>query len=234
MSTVTLDSILSRIVALERQRYKDIPDDVTVIDTSMKRARDAVESSCNCYSAVWKFVPEPYYTWTLQQRANCLGSLTGIGALCKSLLMENRKVVNLDNDDDITNPKFVLVVIQYAATLDVKKLTTCIRSLRMKVKERLDSNQFEWRIASEQDNATITGYEHNSVTPFGLLKPNSVPIILCSKINEQQHKFIYMGGGHGRLKLGLAVSEFCQALHPIIADISQPRSAFDLEQGGLD
>ena len=39
--------------------------------------------------------------------------------------MENKKVP-ADAKEDPTNPRFMLIVIQYEATLDVKKLATSI------------------------------------------------------------------------------------------------------------
>jgi prolyl-tRNA editing enzyme YbaK/EbsC (Cys-tRNA(Pro) deacylase) len=137
-------------------------------------------------------------------------------------LLENKKAAAAD--DDPTNPKFVLVVIQYAATLDVKKLGTAVRALRRDVKTRLEESAFDFRIASEEDNREITGYEHNSVTPFGLLKP--VPVFVSAALEPL--KFFWMGGGHEHLKLGMAFSDFCRALSPIVADISQPRTAMEM------
>lgn len=136
--------------------------------------------------------------------------------------MENRKV-DAGVKADSTNPRFVLVVIQYAAQLDVKKLTNAIRSLRKDVTQRLDLNDFNFRIATEEDNRRISGYEHNSVTPFGLLE--DVPIVVASPLRDLQ--FFWMGGGHVHLKLGMAFSDFCKATNPVVADISQPRTSFE-------
>lgn len=212
-TTTTLEALQARVDALERARFQ-LPSMISHVDKSMRRARLAVERH-GLYSATWKFVPEPYYTWPLDERAQCLGA-NSIHYLCKSLLLENRKAV--DNNSDPTNPKFVLVVIQYATTLDVKKLMNAIRALRP-VKDRLDDSQFEFRIASEEDNDNLTGYQHNSVTPFGLLQP--VRIVLSQALVPL--KFFWMGGGHVHLKLGMTVTDFCRALDPIVADISEPR-----------
>lgn len=214
----SIDNLKTRTEALERKRYES-SSDVTV-DESMRRARLSVEEK-KIYSAVWKFVPESYYTWSLEKRARCLGA-PSIEYLCKSLLMENRKAPR--DDADSTNPRFILVVIQYAATLDVKKLTNTVRALRKDVKSRLDDSQFDFRIAAEDENRTITGFEHNSVTPFGILKP--VPIFVSAALESL--RFFWMGGGHVHLKLGMSSSEFCGALHPIIADISRPRTKLEL------
>jgi prolyl-tRNA editing enzyme YbaK/EbsC (Cys-tRNA(Pro) deacylase) len=188
----------------------------------MLRARLQVESAPCCCSAVWKFVPEPYYTWELPQRAVALGA-SSIYQLCKSLLMDNKKVP-ADQTHDPTNPKFVLVILQYAATMDNQKLVNAVRALRP-VQDRLDVSQFDFRIASEQDNSALTGYEHNSVTPFGLLQQEKVPIILSAAVADLG--FFWMGGGHVHLKLGMAVTDFVRALNPIVVSVSNPRAIGD-------
>jgi prolyl-tRNA editing enzyme YbaK/EbsC (Cys-tRNA(Pro) deacylase) len=215
-----LAALQARVTALERKRFQ-CPPSVETVDESMRRARLHVES-VPCCSAVWKFVPEPYYTWELPQRAVALGA-PSIHHLCKSLLMDNKKVP-ADQPHDPTNPKFVLVVLQYAATMDNQKLINAVRALRP-VQDRLDGSQFDFRIASEQDNSTLTGYEFNSVTPFGLLQQDVVPIILSAAVFDL--RFFWMGGGHVHLKLGMAVTDFCQALHPIVASVSHPRASGD-------
>lgn len=197
---------------LEQTRYA-CADGISV-DDSMRRARTEVEKK-GIYSSTWKWVPPSYYDWSLEKRAEALQS-PSTSHLCKSLLMENR---NCDGSDP-TNPKFVLVVIQYEASLDARKLASAIRSLRPNVKDRLDYNQFDYRVASPEDNDRLTGFSFNSVTPFGLLK--DIPVVLTAAVIPL--KFLWMGGGHVHLKLGMSVSDFLRATNPIVADISQTRS----------
>ena len=216
----SLDELEARVVALEKKKYQAPPG--VEIDEQVRRARAAVEDA-RIYSSVWKWVPEDYYARSLAERAKCLGA-SNVEYLCKSLLLENKKIVN----DSPNNPRFVLVILQYAATLDNKKLTNVIRRL-MPVAERMDESKYDFRIASAEDNDRITGYKHNSVTPFGLQEP--VRIVLSE--NLVKLRFFWMGGGHVHLKLGMATSEFCEAVNPIIGDISNPRigevSAADME-----
>ncbi len=242
-----LQELLSRVEGLERKRYskscsdRGITDAAVVphiMDASMRRARFAVETQTTLhYSAVWKFVPEHYYETSLEERARCLQA-PSIHYLCKSLLLENRKATTTCPYDP-TNPRFVLVVIQYASILDAKKLITTIRQLRTDVTQRLDVSQFDFRIATESNNETITGYAHNSVTPFGMKcqqrqqKITSdddshatnipVPIILSASLRPLH--WLWLGGGHVHLKLGLSVSDFLHAFRHnlIVADISRPR-----------
>lgn len=97
-----------RVQKLEQARYKT-PSSIQV-DDSMRRCRQDVEGK-QIYSAAWKWVPPSYYDLTYEQRAKILGAST-TDMLCKALLMENKK----SDGTDPTNPKFVLVVIQYVGT----------------------------------------------------------------------------------------------------------------------
>lgn len=212
-------TLLQRVEALEKKRFACPHEDV-VVDEQMRRARLAVEQLA-LYSTSWKWVARDYYSWPLADRAKALGA-PNTDFLCKSLLMENRKAPQ--DGDDPTNPRFVLVVLQYEATLDTQKLINAIRSLRP-VADRLDDSHFDIRIASEEDNARITGYDNNAVVPFGMKE--KVTIILGKPIVALRS--FWMGGGHVHLKLRMTVADFCAALNPVVADISQPRSSSDPE-----
>lgn len=216
----TLDELEARVTALEQKRFAT-PEGIEV-DEQMRRARAAVEDA-KVYSAVWKWVPPDYYQRSLAERAVCLGA-PSVQLLCKSLLLENKKVV----DESPQNPRFILVILQYAATLDTQKLTNVIRRL-LPVSQRLDETKYDFRIAADVDNDRITGYQHNSVTPFGLKE--RVCMVLTSNVVDT--KFFWMGGGHVHLKLGLATADFIAAFDPVIGDISSPRlgevSAADME-----
>ena len=207
------DVLEARVAALESKRYK-CPKGIPV-DESMRRAREHVES-LNLWSANWKWVPAPYYSWTWEQRAKVLNVPT-THMLCKSLLLENKNC-KPELEHPLTNPRFMLVVIQYEATLDVKKLATAIRKLRPAT-ERLDESQFDLRVASSEDNDRLTGYAHNSVTPFGLKE--KVPIMLSAAIVP--HGYFWMGGGHIHLKLGMSVSDFLKVPNVQVMDLGVPR-----------
>jgi prolyl-tRNA editing enzyme YbaK/EbsC (Cys-tRNA(Pro) deacylase) len=173
-------------------------------------------------SARWKWVPDNYYQQPLTKRAQLLG-VPSTQYLCKSLVLENKRH-NPNHGDARTNPQFVLVVLQYEATLDVRKLLCAIRALRPS-QDRIDVSDFDWRVASTEDNDQLTGFAFNSVTPFGLLQP--VPIVLADAIVPLGQ--FWMGGGHELLKLGMAVSDFIKATGAWVADVSQPRNADDDE-----
>ena len=205
------DTLEARVTALEVKRYQ-CPKGISV-DESMRRARQHVERlDINCN---WKWVPPTYYDWSLEQRAKVLKARS-THMLCKSLLLENKKVTTEAADE--TNPKFLLVVIQYETTLDVKKLTTSVRKLRP-VTDRLGESSYDFQVASAEDNDRITGYKFNSVTPFGLKE--KVMIVLSSEILP--YSYFWMGGGHIHLKLGMSVSEFQKLGNVKVMELSEPR-----------
>jgi prolyl-tRNA editing enzyme YbaK/EbsC (Cys-tRNA(Pro) deacylase) len=178
-------SLKDRVGKLEHKHY-GCPSDISTVDVSMRRCRQDVER-LRLYSANWKWVPEAYYDWPLEQRAAVLAA-PSTRHLCKSLLLENKKAVVADFE---FHPRFVLVVLQYQAELSTDLLTKSIRRLRP-VQERLDaSSNFDWRVADPVDNDRITGYQFNSVTPFGLQE--DVPIYLSSAVAELG--YFWMGGG---------------------------------------
>jgi prolyl-tRNA editing enzyme YbaK/EbsC (Cys-tRNA(Pro) deacylase) len=175
-----------RVVALERKHY-GCPSHVKDVDDSMRGCRQEIEK-LGLYSVNWKWVPEPYYDWPLEKRAAMLQA-PSTSLLCKSLLLENKKATT--NADFDYHPQFVLVVLQYEAELSTDLLTKSIRRLRP-VEERLDaSSNFDWRVADPADNDRITGYQFNSVTPFGLRE--QVPIYLSSDVSNLG--YFWMGGG---------------------------------------
>jgi prolyl-tRNA editing enzyme YbaK/EbsC (Cys-tRNA(Pro) deacylase) len=250
-----LNNLERRIERLETARFlksKKYPDNVDiVVDKQVRRARFAVENTHRLYSSRWCWVPRNYYDSSLEDRARILGA-PSIHCLCKSLLLENRKYsagIKADKErmhkqtpgpgNDHTYPQFVMVVLQYTSTLDPDKLTRVIRSLRPNVMSRLEAGHFDWRVAESADNDRITGYTHNSVTPFGMLvdrgssSKENVRLVLAQAAANAS-SFLYMGGGHVNLKLGLATSEFvachfqhCQSV--IVGDVTNPRSGGDSE-----
>ena len=223
----SLADLSNRIAELETNSWnippKLLPDlQPTLTPTAlsqMSRARSAVIGA-NCTSAVWKFVPSDYYTYDLEKRRQTLGASNSF-QLTKSVLFENIKCDATDCSDR-TNSRYYLVVVQYEAEINGKKLASEIRALRPAVKDRLPPNKFEFRLASSGDNDKLTGYGHNSVTPFGLLE--DVPVLMASAIRDVKPAFVFMGGGHVDLKLGMAVEDFVQGANAIVADVSDPRS----------
>ena len=240
--TVTLTSLQARIEALEKLSWinknglplaSDSSDSSTATDggaiivptPEMRRARRHVQSA-HCYSSLWKWCPPNYYSLTLEQRKNILGAAS-ICQLCKACLFENKNFVPnedaMEKSADHTNSKFYLVVVQYVESINTKKLSSELRGLRPPGRKRLDPNYFsDLRLAAEDVSEKLTGYGHNAVSPFGLVD-SSIPIVLCKSILRLRPNFIWMGGGHKDLKLGMAVTEFVKAVEAIILDVSEPR-----------
>lgn len=224
--TTSAKELLERIKQLEQKLYgtKEHP-----VDEFVRRARNHIDCDllkknppCLASSTSWKWVPSHYYTLSLSERAKILQAQS-TQQLCKSMLMENRAPNAPKDCKDRTNSRFYLVVVQYDAAINTKKLESEVRGLRsFQSGTRLSTTDFEFRMASEEDNDRITGYSHNSVTPFGLLD-STVPIVLSKSILATVPSFIWMGGGHVHLKLGMAVHDFIQALDALVLDVSDSR-----------
>jgi prolyl-tRNA editing enzyme YbaK/EbsC (Cys-tRNA(Pro) deacylase) len=177
----------------------------------------------------------------LNQRRVILGAHS-TSQLCKACLFENKNYIpsksstnsSSSTDDDIvvdrTNSKYYLIIVQYIESINMKKLSYELRGLRPPGPTRFDTSYFaDVRLASNTIAQTLTGYGHNGVSPFGIpttttTSNNNIPIILSKSISTNaQPRYIYVGGGHYDWKLGLAVSEFVQALNVLVLDISDPR-----------
>ena len=223
----TLDALEERLLALER-RDLEVPHPVALSanEAAQLRRSHAAVAAGGCYSARWKWVPSSYYGYDLEKRRRTLGASTKL-QLCKSMLMENKAWSGKPGEElsDRTNSRYYLIVVQYEATISVKKLMTELRALRPAGPggERLDASSFDFRVASAEDNYRLTGFVHNSVTPFGLLE--RVPIVLAAGIAKMSPRFMWMGGGHVDLKLGMSVREFAKATGALVLDASEPRSS---------
>lgn len=214
-----IQDLLARVSNLEAKFYGNSFNQE--VHKGVIRARQHVESRKN-YSAAWKWVPKNYYSLDLPSRAKILQACD-LSQLCKAMLMENRSSTSPSDCSDRTNSRFYLVIVQYAATINTKKLESEIRGLRCAQSgTRLDTSHFDFRMAKEDDSDRVTGFVHNSVTPFGLLEP-SVPIVLSKAVMDVNPAFIWMGGGHVNLKLGMAVGQLVDALDAFILDVSDTK-----------
>jgi len=241
-SPADVEKMLTQIKNIEKTTYfptkaSSSASSSSSVHEEVVRARNAVVAS-KIYSSTFRWVPEDYYSYTLSKRAQILGAHSTF-QLCKSMLMENRSydkslATSTSSDgDDSTYGRFYLIMLQYETTINNKKLKSELRALRP-VKERLDPSKFDFRVATEEDNARLTGYSHNAVTPFGMRE--NVPIILSKAITAENggdtsgsgsgggmSQFIYMGGGHINCKIGCAVADFVAATKPLVLDVTDPR-----------
>jgi prolyl-tRNA editing enzyme YbaK/EbsC (Cys-tRNA(Pro) deacylase) len=221
-------------------------------DEVQRVRRHIYQTNC-CYSAQFIHCPTNYYQLDLNQRKVILGahSTSQLCKAClfenknfvpsKSSSSTNSSnssstcniINNNGDDDDIvvdrTNSKYYLIIVQYIESINMKKLSYELRGLRPPGPTRFDTSYFaDVRLASNTIAQTLTGYGHNGVSPFGIptttTTSSNIPIILSkSIITNAQPRYIYVGGGHSDWKLGLAVSEFVQALNVLVLDISDPR-----------
>eukprot|EP00979_Chaetoceros_neogracilis_P000495 scaffold113_cov202-Chaetoceros_neogracile.AAC.2 len=214
------EELFKQVRLLEKAIYypRDLPDQSAKQQEEVLRAHKAV-IDLKIYSAIFKWVPAEYYNFSLSQRAEILGSHSTF-QLCKSMLMENKAFDDSLSDENYS--QFYLVILQYETSINNKKLKSEIRALRP-VAKRLDPSKFDFRVANEADNARLTGYSHNAVTPFGLLE--DVPIVLSKGITEYSNMtpFMWMGGGHKDCKVGMAAKDFIKAKSPFVIDVTDPR-----------
>mmetsp|Transcript_44388 Transcript_44388/g.94472 ORF Transcript_44388/g.94472 Transcript_44388/m.94472 type:complete len:239 (+) Transcript_44388:97-813(+) len=229
-----ISSLEARISSLERSSWgtiEDVAGSPPSITPALRRARRHVQSS-RCFSSLWKHCPPRYYSLSLDDRRAVLGAHS-TGQLCKACLFENKnyKPDHEDGDgeegadNDPTNSRYYLVVVQYVESIDVKKLASELRGLRPSGGgRRLGPNYFsDLRLAPEDASERLTGYGHNGVSPFGMLD-RSVPVVVCKSVTDVVPKFVWMGGGDKDWKLGMAVSEFVRGLDAIVLDVSEPRA----------
>ncbi len=55
---------------------------------------------------------------------------------------------------------------------------------------------------------------------------SSIPIVIPSSLVDElaETPFVWMGGGHVHLKLGLSIDELVRKTNAIVADVSDPRA----------
>ncbi|GAQ80918.1 hypothetical protein KFL_000660120 [Klebsormidium nitens] len=178
--------------------------------------RQRLEKICRslgCQTVRFKAVPEDYYERSLEERRDLLGA-PSVDHLCKSIVMTNTQapadVVNCSNP---RNSKYYVVVVQYVAKLNTEKLKNFVYGLN---EGKLPKKRINMRLAPSEVSDELTGYTHNSVTPFGMR--TDIPVILSDAITTLSPPFFWLGAGEVDLKLGLEVSEFVDAIKPFIAD----------------
>ena len=114
---------------------------------------------------------------------------------------------------------YFVSIQQYTASIDPKKLSSSVRTL-LPAASRLPAKNFELKVAKEPDSDRLTGFTHNSVSPYGTL--SRVPIIVSAALKEEV-SFMYMGGGDVDLKVGASVEEFVRSTEAFVLDVSNPK-----------
>lgn len=248
------ESAVSKIVEIEerlsRLEYnaKNAMKIVNLDDAVERVKADLLQRSV--FTSIMITVPSTYYSWTLEERANILNC--HVNQLCKSIILENTSCSEKDCSD-FTNSKYYCVVLQYNTKLDEDKLRSMIINLRSK--DRLSKNKVTLRLVASEMNDKMTGFSHNAVSPFGINTElgRSIPVILSkalfthcntfaqpltdkrSKDNKTPNKptpnhFLYLGGGHVDVKLGMSIHDFVRISNCKIGDITNSRDTKDEEE----
>ncbi|CAM9860122.1 unnamed protein product [Choristocarpus tenellus] len=123
---------------------------------------------------------------------------------------------------DPLNSKYYMVVLQYVSRLSAGKLTGAVMGLKP-VKQRLPRGKFNLQVASEEVGLSLTGFPHNGVSPFGS-SVEGMPVVVSEALLSLSPSFVWFGGGHPLLKLGISVKDLvsCHG-NAFVADISTPR-----------
>lgn len=203
----------------------------TTTPTSPTQARlDAELAARGVTTRSFLRVPADYYDHPLAWRAAQLGA-PSVRHLCKTLTLENTRArepvgpfapdarAALPPAQAAALSRFFLVIVQYTAKFDAEALR---KGLVAAAAGAAPGKAFNLRLASEEDSAAVTGYEHNAVTPVGVARADAAPLILASAIAELNPPLFWMGGGEVDLKLGVDTAQFCAAYGPTVLDITVP------------
>ena len=71
----------------------------------------------------------------------------------------------------------------------------------------------------------LTGFGHNSVSPFGM--KTKIPVIICRRCAELFPPFVMLGGGEVHVKLAVPVDELIRGCGAVVGDISELRCESD-------
>ena len=86
---------------------------------------------------------------------------------------------------------------------------------------RLSKKKFQFQLAPTAVSEALTGFGHNSVSPFGLKTP--IPVIVCRRCAELSPPFLMLGGGEVYVKLSLPVADLIRGCCAVVGDISDLR-----------
>ncbi|KND01173.1 uncharacterized protein SPPG_04264 [Spizellomyces punctatus DAOM BR117] len=197
----------------EKERLPEhAPDGVQRVEQG---TRDIALRNCSRFYEV----ESDYYDWTLERRAARLNA-PSIAHLCKTILFENTKWKPTGDTLDPVNSQFYCVVVQYVDKMNAQKLMNFVRDLGNK---EIPRKHYNMRVASEEKNMALTGYETGGVTPFGM-KAN-VPIIITKNMTMLEPPILYLGAGHRDWKIALPIDDFITATKCYVADLEASPTA---------
>jgi len=219
-----MNDLEARLLAVELRL------DALVNQNSVNRVRRSLAQR-KVFGAVLKRVPSHYYSLPLSGRAQILNA-SSESQLCKTIVLENlawEEEVSAAEQDLSTNPRYLALVVQYEAKIDVDALESKVQSLRP-AENRLARKRFRFQLAPESVSDELTGFIHNAVTPFGMKTP--IPVVVCQRVLDCRPPFIFLGGGEVDMKLGLATVDLLRGTGAsVLGTVSRPRALGD---GGED
>jgi prolyl-tRNA editing enzyme YbaK/EbsC (Cys-tRNA(Pro) deacylase) len=232
-----VSNLLLRVAALEAQRSQVTPSSqkagnnsataspdypITPRDDEPVRRVKTDVASRHVVGAKFHWVPSDYYDRPLNWRRDILKA-PSVTHLCKSMLVENTSYSDKVPNDPTThnNERYYIAVFQYVERFDSDKLMKYFREVNAGVGKK----NFNYRVSDQGEK--ITGFSNGAFTVYGLSQP--VTVVLSKKAAELSPPTLYLGGGHIDLKLEISVQEFIRTAQPIIADITNPLSAEELE-----
>lgn len=96
--------------------------------------------------------------------------------------------------------QFICVIVQYNDELNNEKLIKIMKSFQNeRCDDKVSRKGFHYRLAKDEKSYELSGYRHNSVTPF--LLNQSLPIVISKKVAELSEGYFWLGGGHENTKL---------------------------------
>ena len=200
------------------------------------------------HSVVLVGVPLDYYSHTLSQRAIMLQAREE--HLCKTIVLENRAAAEAGVDGA---PRFVMVVLQYVAKLDLVALA---KALRHAVTPPLPKSAIRLCVGDEVECTTMTGFIRNAICPFGslatlpvrpwfpprlhrlvrLVRNHHCPGMVCgcnsqvvvsSAASKVWPPVLWLGGGQVDVKLRVPIPQLIAKLHASVVDCTTLREAAD-------
>jgi len=211
-----MESLFSRIAAVE-QRLAQI---------EMAKAITKVKSDLGMRGVMnneFCIVPDDYYEKTVEERAKLLQAST-LDQLCKTIVFENMSFKDTKSShayNDITNTRYLCVIVQYSAKINTDMLVQALIHLRKPGDGRLTKSNYNFQIAPEHISNELTGFTHNGVCPYAL--KTSLPIVVCQRCIDVTPPLIWMGGGHPRVKLRVSAADFLRSTGALSLLVSQPR-----------
>lgn len=159
--------------------------------------------------------PPDYYQQPLEFRQSCLQAHS-TNHLCKTIIMQNTRIdqpLPGTHLTDVSNGKYYMVLVQYAARLNAEKLRNIVKK---HTNGKLSKKMINVRLVAEEISDELSGFGHNSVTPVGI--KTRLPIIMSHRIAALVPDFFWLGAGEVDLKVGMSAGEFIEAYKPIVAD----------------